>query len=110
MNGNINSITTKNNLLSPTTGELMGSGMATVTYMYDKLNRLSTSTYGPAGRPTNPGAYNTAYNYDLNGNITMLSRQGINERLTDDGEVVYAGYGFTDQITATYPLTTATVC
>ena len=102
MNGNINSITTKNNLLSPTTGELMGSGMATVTYMYDKLNRLESSTYEPAGRPTNPGAYNTAYNYDLNGNITMLSRQGINERLTDDGEVVYAGYGFTDQITATY--------
>ena len=102
MNGNINSITTKNNLLSPTTGELMGSGMATVTYMYDKLNRLESSTYEPAGRPTNPGAYNTAYNYDLNGNITMLSRQGINEQLTDDGEVVYAGYGFTDQITATY--------
>ena len=102
MNGNINSITTKNNLLSPTTGELMGSGMATVTYMYDKLNRLESSTYEPAGRPTNPGAYNTAYTYDLNGNITMLSRQGVNERLTDDGEVVYAGYGFTDQITATY--------
>ena len=102
MNGNINSITTKNNLLSPTTGELMGSGMATVTYMYDKLNRLESSTYEPVGRPTNPGAYNTAYNYDLNGNITMLSRQGINERMTDDGEVVYAGYGFTDQITATY--------
>ena len=102
MNGNINSITTKNNLLSPATGEVMGSGMATVTYMYDKLNRLESSTYEPVGRPTNPGAYNTAYTYDLNGNITMLSRQGINERLTDDGEVVYAGYGFTDQITATY--------
>ena len=102
MNGNINSITTKNNLLSPATGELMGSGKATVTYMYDKLNRLESSTYEPEGRPSNPGTYNTAYTYDLNGNITMLSRQGINERLTDDGEVVYAGYGFTDQITATY--------
>ena len=32
MNGNINSITTKNNLISPITGEVMGSGMATVTY------------------------------------------------------------------------------
>ena len=102
MNGNINSITTKNNLLSPATGEVMGSGKATVTYMYDKLNRLESSTYEPEGRPSNPGAYNTAYTYDLNGNITMLSRQGVNERLTDDGEVVYAGYGFTDQITATY--------
>ena len=102
MNGNINSITTKNNLLSPATGELMGSGKATVTYMYDKLNRLESSTYEPEGRPSNPGTYNTAYTYDLNGNITMLSRQGVNERLTDDGEVVYAGYGFTDQITATY--------
>ena len=94
MNGNINSITTKNNLLSPATGEVMGSGKATVTYMYDKLNRLESSTYEPEGRPSNPGAYNTAYTYDLNGNITMLSRQGINERLTDDGEVVYAGYGY----------------
>ena len=102
MNGNINSITTKNNIISPATGKVVGSGKATVIYMYDKLNRLASSTYEPEGRPTNPAAYSTAYNYDLNGNITMLSRQGINERLTEDGEVVYVGYGFTDQIMASY--------
>ena len=102
MNGNINSVTTKNNLINPVTGQVTGSGKATVIYMYDKLNRLTSSTYEPEGRPTNPAAYNTAYNYDLNGNITMLSRQGVNQRLDEDGEAVYAGYGFTDQITATY--------
>ena len=36
MNGNINSVTTKNNLINPVTGQVTGSGKATVTYMYDK--------------------------------------------------------------------------
>ena len=55
------------------TGQVTGSGKATVTYMYDKLNRLTSSTYEPEGRPTNPAAYNR----DLNGNIRMVLNEAL---------------------------------
>ncbi len=102
MNGNINSITTTSYVTRPGSLEHVAEGGGTTIFYYDNLNRLTSAYYEAVGAPSNPALYSTSYNYDLNGNITMLSRQGVNQRLDEDGEAVYAGYGFTDQITATY--------
>jgi hypothetical protein len=70
-------------------------------YQYDQLNRLvgtvsstklnlSTNAWGNAG-PIN--RYGEIYNYDANGNITLLSRQDQNGSFMDDLDYhYYAGY------------------
>jgi RHS repeat-associated protein len=73
-NGNIGAIKWKTtNLVDPAKEKVFG-------FNYDVLNRLSTATY--ATRPATAftgdvGAYNNAYTYDLNGNITTLTRNGM---------------------------------
>jgi HAMP domain-containing protein len=54
------------------------SGMAdlTKTYQYDELNRLASSKTYENGSETHK--YNTGYQYDANGNIKKLERNGNN--------------------------------
>ena len=47
------------------------------TFTYDGINRLTTANYTDAQK------YNTAYQYDFNGNILTLNRNGQTDELTN---------------------------
>ncbi len=73
-NGNISKMVTA---LKPTTGysgiwtEVLGK-----TYTYDELNRLVASNTFEGNDLTTTSKYNTSYEYDANGNIKKLNRNG----------------------------------
>ncbi|KJF44165.1 hypothetical protein LH29_01155 [Draconibacterium sediminis] len=52
-----------------------GEELKGYSFSYDNLNRLLTANYGEtADLNTNTGLYNTAYDYDANGNMLWLNR------------------------------------
>jgi hypothetical protein len=60
-------------------------------FAYDKINRLLASNYGEGDNYTDSlGYYNTAYGYDANGNITLLSRHLGGEQI-DNLDYTYNG-------------------
>ena len=68
-------------------------------FAYDGLNRLKKATYQNYWQPrnsllTSEPDYSTEYGYDMNGNITNLSRHGHKR------DNIY--YGIIDNLTATY--------
>ena len=64
------------------------------SFRYDGAGRLTEADYGEGtGRDVNPDRYSEDFTYDKMGNITTLSRQG----LQDDGK-----YGSIDQLTYFY--------
>ena len=77
-NGNVS------RMLWRTSGE---SSFRVYDFQYDGLNRLTSAAYGGQGN------FSTGYGYDLNGNLTCLTRNG---RLSGDT------YGRTDSLTFTY--------
>ncbi|MBN1112852.1 MAG: RHS repeat-associated core domain-containing protein, partial [Bacteroidales bacterium] len=62
-------------------------------YRYDNLNRLTVASYEGAIRAVT-GGYNTAYNYDINGNITTLNRSTVNNlnRAIEDIDILRYTY------------------
>ncbi|MBD3582197.1 DUF6443 domain-containing protein [Flavobacterium selenitireducens] len=80
-----------NDFLPPTPGEAMYNGNISETqwktrndmiqrryrYFYDDLYRLTDANYEKPGNPTpETNSYNEAVDYDKNGNITLLTRNG----------------------------------
>jgi RHS repeat-associated protein len=61
------------------------------TYTYDDILRLKSASYG-GGKPSENYSLNNV-NYDFNGNITALSRNGLNSNNS---------YGLIDNLTYTY--------
>lgn len=74
-----------------------------ITYQYDGLNRLISSNYTPSGNPIQPyrADYSTSYTYDLNGNITSLTRKGPRIMLQENGSPIFVDYGDIDKLTLT---------
>ncbi len=69
-------------------------------FKYDGLDRLLTANHAARdgnGNLTNSNRYNTAYDYDLNGNITHVERKGYG---TSSGG--FAGYIDIDDMSYTY--------
>ncbi len=86
-NGNISAIVwntpASNEALSPAYKQGYG-------FTYDPLNRLTSSVYGESTNfATSPGANNTSYTYDLNGNIKSLSRYRKGTGLIDNLTYTY---------------------
>ena len=49
-------------------------------FTYDKLNRLTSASYGETGSlQTNTNRYSTSYTYDKNGNFLTLTRRGLQD-------------------------------
>ncbi len=65
------------------------------TYQYDALSRLTSAAYEDTDG--NGGHYDTAYTYDLNGNITTLSRMGLY-----DSSPYRTTHGLIDNLTYEY--------
>ena len=83
-NGNISRLTWKQTASSTIRG---------YDFVYDKLNRLTSATYGEAASlQTNKNRYSTSYTYDKNGNFLTLVRKGLQDNNT---------YGFIDNLTFT---------
>ena len=83
-NGNISSLTWKNNA---------SSGNKGYRFTYDDLIRLSSSEYGENDFTNSIGNYNESVDYDSNGNITTLVRNGMMQE---------GGYGAIDNLSMTY--------
>lgn len=98
-NGNISSIETT--VRSATNISLTTKW--NITYQYDGLNRLISSNYTPSGNPIQPyrADYSTSYTYDLNGNITSLTRKGPRIMLQENGSPIFVDYGDIDKLTLT---------
>ena len=79
------------------------------TFDYDGLNRLTAAHYGTInsqstnGRVRFDGAHNysATYEYDLNGNITSLTRKGVNSCITV-GDTAIWSFGDIDNLSLTY--------
>lgn len=79
------------------------------TFDYDGLNRLTAAHYGTInsqstnGRVRFDGAHNysATYEYDLNGNITSLTRKGVNSCMTV-GDTAIWSFGDIDNLSLTY--------
>ncbi len=74
-------------------------------YSYDGLNRLTQAghmVYSPNADFVFdiPECYSTSYSYDLNSNITSLTRHGKSEQYTSLGSVFY-NYGLIDNLSIT---------
>jgi len=67
----------------------------TYDYEYDRIGRLTGAEYSHA---TSSADFSTAYTYDIRGNITGLTRNGVVDRTADGIE----SYGVIDDATATY--------
>jgi len=68
-------------------------------FKYDNLNRLTEANFATNGR------YNVAINYDHNGNITNLNRDGqylVNTSRVGDAPNYIPYYGLIDDLTYTY--------
>lgn len=79
------------------------------TFDYDGLNRLTAAHYGTNGTQSVNGSirfdgahnYSTSYGYDLNGNITSLTRKGVNSCITV-GDTAIWSFGDIDNLSLTY--------
>lgn len=79
------------------------------TFDYDGLNRLTAAHYGTNGTQSVNGSirfdgahnYSTSYGYDLNGNVTSLTRQGVNSCITV-GDTAIWSFGDIDNLSLTY--------
>ena len=82
------------------------------TFSYDGANRLTAAGYNAAGEHLSWNGYlivdgdeghdySTSYSYDLNGNVTSLSRRGVNGCVPVGDHSVWA-YGDIDDLTLTY--------
>ena len=74
-------------------------------YSYDGMNRLTQAghmVYSPNADFVFdiPECYSTSYSYDLNSNITSLTRHGKSEQYTSMGSVFY-NYGLIDNLSIT---------
>ena len=74
-------------------------------YSYDGMNRLTQAghmVYSPNADLVFdiPECYSTSYSYDLNSNITALTRHGKSEQYTSLGSVFY-NYGLIDNLSIT---------
>ena len=74
-------------------------------YSYDGMNRLTQAghmVYSPNADFVFdiPECYSTSYSYDLNSNITSLTRHGKSEQYTSLGSVFY-NYGLIDNLSIT---------
>ena len=74
-------------------------------YSYDGMNRLTQAghmVYSPNADLVFdiPECYSTSYSYDLNSNITSLTRHGKSEQYTSLGSVFY-NYGLIDNLSIT---------
>ncbi len=67
----------------------------TYDYEYDRIGRLTSAEYSHA---TSSADFSTTYTYDIRGNITGLTRNGVVDRTADGVET----YGVIDDATATY--------
>ncbi|MBO7609267.1 MAG: hypothetical protein J6S96_03575 [Muribaculaceae bacterium] len=80
-------------------------------YSYDGLNRLTSAVYGTTSASSingflviynnEPRNYSCTYQYDLNGNITALTRKGVSMTTTVSPYVVWA-FDDIDDLTITY--------
>lgn len=76
---------------------------------YDGLNRLSAAHYGANGSQSVNGSvkfdgarnYSATYGYDLNSNITSLTRKGVNSCITV-GDTAIWSFGDIDNLSLTY--------
>lgn len=99
-NGNISSATRTTSTYS---GSIIFKSGHTETYRYDGLNRLVESVYTPLGGSSIPAYspdYSTQYAYDLNCNITRLSRKGLIAEIRDS--IKYQRYDIVDDLEITY--------
>ena len=79
------------------------------TFDYDGLNRLTAAHYGTNGIQSVNGSirfdgarnYSTSYGYDLNGNVTSLTRKGVNSCITV-GDTAIWSFGDIDNLSLTY--------
>ena len=82
------------------------------TFSYDGANRLTAAGYNAAGEHLSWNGYlivdgdeghdySTSYSYDLNGNVTSLSRRGVNGCVPVGDHSVWA-YGDIDDLSLTY--------
>ena len=79
------------------------------TFDYDGLNRLTAAHYGTNGTQSVNGSirfdgahnYSTSYGYDLNGNVTSLTRKGVNSCITV-GDTAIWSFGDIDNLSLTY--------
>lgn len=71
-----------------------------LSYVYDQLNRIKSSTYHTSstlmtnnnwGTTNTPGDYDTEYSYDANGNIDKINRNSGNNEPMDDLTLYYGG-------------------
>lgn len=98
-NGNISAWTSSIEAVNQT--GLVYEGLASQTFRYDPLNRLRQGTFYDYDDPTNQWTTNTDFNsqyeYDPNGNITRLMRNGHNlngsNRAMDDLQYTYGTTG-----------------
>lgn len=92
-NGNISSLTWSNKGTSTNRG---------YQFLYDGLDRLKTAKYAEDDFSINEDRYNETMQYDMNGNITHLTRTGLMQT---------GGYGAIDDLSMSYvgnQLSTAT--
>lgn len=97
-NGNISSLTWRNSDYVPDPEDNATSYVAShagtirgYRFAYDKCNRLTCSAYGETeDLSANTGRFDESMGYDLNGNITSISRNGLRQ----DGS-----YGTIDNLT-----------
>lgn len=76
---------------------------------YDGLNRLSAAHYGANGSQSVNGSvkfdgarnYSATYEYDMNSNITSLTRKGVNSCITV-GDTAIWSFGDIDNLSLTY--------
>ncbi len=79
------------------------------TFDYDGLNRLTAAHYGTNGSQSVNGSvrfegahnYSATYGYDLNSNITSLTRKGVNSCITV-GDTAIWSFGDIDNLSLTY--------
>ena len=99
-NGNIDKSEWKNTLFDG--DELVPTNRMAYGFTYDWLNRLDKADYSEidfaTGKQTNKGNFDVDPGYDLNGNITNLSRWGNK----NDGTVRTA-FGLIDNLKYNYP-------
>jgi RHS repeat-associated protein len=88
-----------NGNISESQWKIMGGQKQAFGYMYDPLNRITSSTFSNIDNPLDNGKFNEkGLQYDRNGNIQYLNRNGRQ----DASQIGVTQYGPMDQLQYTY--------
>ena len=73
----------------------MGGVKQKYEFEYDGLNRITRADYGSDAVPAINGRFSTTYQYDLQGNIVQLTRNGLLDSLgTTHDQIDSLRYGY----------------